>query len=346
MPEFKYREFQESLKQKSFAPVYLFVGTEDFLLEECLSTIIAQTLNEETKGFNLDVMYGSKSSAKDVLSHAVSFPMMSERRVVVVKEFARLVGSDAAKESVAGYLKKPLDSTCLILIDEKPDFRKKPYGELRKNHTVVSFDPLWDNQVPPWIAARVKKLGKEIEIEASRLLHAYVGNSLRSLQNEIDKLFIYVDERPSITAEDITRIVGATKDFTVFDLQNAIGRKDGKKAMAILQRMLESGESPQLIIVMLTRFFLQLWKLGELRAKRASEAEIVGELRISPYFIKSTMEFLSYFSPPQVENAFSVLCDTDVALKSSGGDQHVLLDLLLHNLLHGTAERLSEATPS
>jgi DNA polymerase-3 subunit delta len=156
MPEFKYKEFQETLKQNNFAPVYLFIGTEDFLLEECLSLIIAASLEVGTKGFNLDVMYGSKSSAKDVLSHAVSFPMMSKRRVVVVKEFSRLVGTEIAKESVASYLRRPLESTCLILIDEKPDFRKKPFAELKKNHTVVSFDPLWDNQVPAWVVARVR----------------------------------------------------------------------------------------------------------------------------------------------------------------------------------------------
>ncbi len=335
MPEIKYKDFQRTLEGKQFEPVYLFCGEEDFLIQECLDTIIAKTLDDSTKGFNLDVVYGSKADAKDVIAHASSFPMMSQKRIVVVKEFEKLVATETSREIVSSYLQRPLESTYLLLVAEDPDFRKKPFNELKKKAGVVVCSQMYDNQVPMWIAARIRQRGKEADVDACRLLHAYVGNSLRALQNEIEKLFIFVGERKQLTAEDIAAVVGATKGYTVFDLQNAIGRKDAREATKILERMIEFGESPQLIIVMLTRFFIQLYKLTELRQRGMPEPEIASELRISPFFLKSYLEFSSRFSVRHIEQNFISLVSADAQMKSSSSDILLTLELLLHSLIKG-----------
>ncbi|MGB2868438.1 MAG: DNA polymerase III subunit delta [Bacteroidota bacterium] len=339
MPEVKYKDFQKTLAGSRFAPVYLFYGEEDFLIEECVNTIVAKSVDESTKGFNLDVVYGSKADVKDVIAHASSFPMMSEKRVVVVKEFEKLVSGETAKEIFSAYVDKPLDSTLLLLVSEDPDFRRKPFTDLKKKAEVVACQRLYDNQVPAWISARLEKLGKASDAEAARLLHAYVGNSLRALQNEIDKLLIFIGDRKEISVEDVAAVVGATKGFTVFDLQNAVGRKDMKEATNILERMLESGESPQLIIIMLTRFFLQLYKLSELQQKHVSEGEMASELRISPFYLRSYKEFQSAFSSRHLEEGMKALCQADAELKSTSHDAHSVLTLLLYSLIRGSVEK-------
>jgi DNA polymerase-3 subunit delta len=328
-----YEEFIEVTRKKKYGPVYLFIGAEDFLSDECVDRVIRDLLTPDMKAFNLDIVYGSKMEAGEVMAHAASFPMMSDRRVVVIKEFDKLLNSDAAKELISAYIAHPLDSTCLLLVVEKADFRTKPFTDLKKNGAVFLFNPLYDNQVPSWIASRCKSMGKEIDTEACRLTQAYVGNSLRALQNELDKLFTYLGDRNRITMEDVADVVGVSRGFTVFDLQNAIGKKNISEALHIVKRMTETGETPQLSIVMLTRYFTLIWKVQDMLRHGAPESEIIAATRISPYYFKEYVEAARRFSPSQIENSFAALLDADVQLKSTSPDPTHLMEMLVYSLL-------------
>ena len=141
-------------------------------------------------------------------------------------------------------------------------------------------------------------------MEACRLLQAYVGNSLRAIQNELDKLFTYLGDRNRITLEDVADVVGVSRGFTVFDLQNAIGKKNIADAMRIVKRMIDTGEAPQLSIMMLTRYFTLVWKVQDMLKYGASETEIIAATRISPYYFKDYAEAARRFSSSQIENSF------------------------------------------
>ena len=332
-----YDEYQSTFNGSKYAPITLFIGSDDFLVEQCIDQMVDHLVPPESRSFNLDVMYGSRADAKDVVAHASSFPMLGERRVVIVKEFEKLVLGESAKEVLSAYIQRPLESTCMILVSEDPDFRKRPFPELKKSATIVSCYPLYDNQVPAWVTARIKAKGRIAADEACRLLQAYVGNSLRSLDNEIDKLLIYIGDRKEITVEDIGSIVGASKGFTVFDLQSSVGRKDAREALSVLGRMLEAGESPQMIIVMLTRFFTTLMRIAELRQRRVAESQFATELRISPYFLRQYMEYASNYSPAQLEDCFRALLAADAELKSSYSEARLVMDVLVYSLVNNAA---------
>jgi DNA polymerase-3 subunit delta len=336
-----YEDFIAEAKGGKFGPLYLFIGKEDFLVDECVRQIVDTLVPPDMRGFNLDVMYGSKSDAKDVIAHASSYPMMGDRRIVVVKEFEKLVLGESAKGIVADYLRHVLESTCLVLISGEPDFRKRPFSELKNVAKIISCDPLYDNQVPSWIAARVRLKKKEASPEACRMLQAYVGNSLRSLDSEIEKLLIFTGERKEISGEDIAAVVGASKGFTVFDLQNCIGKKDVSAALTVLSKMMEAGENAQLIIVMLTRFFTMMLRISELKQRRLPESQFAAELKISPYFLKQYLEFHAQFSAGDIENGFHALLAADVELKSTGSDPRIVLDLLVYSLIKNTRREMS-----
>jgi len=329
-----YDGFIEATKGKKYGSLYLFIGEEDFLSEECVDRIIRDLLTEDTKAFNLDVVYGSKADASQVMAHAASFPMMNDRRVVVIKEFDKLLADDPVKELVSAYLARPLESTCLVLLAEKPDFRMKPFTELKKSGAVYSFNSLYDNQIPAWIANRCKSMGKEADVEACRLMQAYVGNSLRAIQNELDKLFTYLGERMRITLEDVAEVVGVSRGFTVFDLQHAVGKKNIGEAIRIVKRMIETGEAPQLSIIMLTRYFNLVWKVQDMLRHGAPETEVIAATRISPYYFKDYAEAARRFSSSQIEHSFGILLDADVQLKSTSPDPYHLMEMMVYSLIH------------
>ena len=322
-------DLRSDLKRKKFSPVYLFHGEEDFLADEAIELIIASSLTPEQRGFNLDVVYGSDADARDIVSHASSFPLMAERRVVVVRDVDKL----GNKEILSTYIEQPAPMSSLVLQSAKLDLRKKPYVTVKRSGMVIRFDPIRDYQIGSWIGARAKDQGWEIDPEAVKMLAAYVGTSLREIQNELDKLYIFLGQKRKIVADDIRAVVGVSKEYNIFELQNAIGAKNLTVAMEILTRMLDAGESPVLVVVMLTRFFTTLWKLHELRRRGVSGGELAGAIGVNPYFVKDYLEASGNYPLPRVERAFETLLAADEEIKSSSQDSIQIMQSMLVRLM-------------
>ena len=346
MAKYTYDQFLKVIRARTYAPVVLFHGAEDLLIDEAIDAIVDQTLDSGTRSFNLDVVWGSKADAREVIAHASSFPMMSDKRVVVVREFDRLVSTDAANAAVSAYLDKPLASTILLLAVEKPDRRKKAFKDIGNHADVVECTPLEVERLPAWLEARFKQGKKTIEPDACQLLVAHTGTSLRALQNEVQKVLIAAGDRSIIRLEDIAAVVGTTRGYTVFDLQNAIGRRDLAGALPILRRMLELGESHVLIIIMLTRYFMTIMRLKELIERGASESAILSAVHVPSTYVKAYVTGARQFSAAEIDRAFGALLLADVQLKTSALDVKVAMELLVHALINGSPEVARIAGPA
>src|SRR5258707_279654 len=171
---------EQSIERGEFSPIYLFYGEEDLLIEETLQLLIESAVDERSRTFNLDVLYGSETDSSRIAALALSYPMMAERRVVVVREFDKL----SNKDTLLSYILKPSVTTSLVLIASKPDFRLKFYKAAKEQGTAIEFKPLYESNIPQWINKRVERLGKSISPEGCQLMLSYVGRSLREIQNE------------------------------------------------------------------------------------------------------------------------------------------------------------------
>src|SRR5713226_2439947 len=152
----------ESFRQKDFVPLYLFHGEEDFLTEEFMDLLVEHAVDPSSKSFNLDVLHGKETDVKEVISHASSFPMMAERRVVIVRDADSLVATDANREILLRYVEHPLSSTILVFTMQKADMRIAVFKAFQEKGIVVECKPLYENQVPDWITTRVEKYGRMI----------------------------------------------------------------------------------------------------------------------------------------------------------------------------------------
>ena len=325
-------DLREAAARKEFARVYLFHGEETFLAEEATRIVIESALSPDERVFNLDVVYGNDTTVSDILARATSYPMVAERRIVVVRNMEKLPLLDRDRELLSYYIEHPSATTVLILLAQSPDLRKKPYPSLRKAAVVLNCKPLYDNQVPAWILNRVREQGKEIANEATQLLSASVNPSLREIQNELEKLYVYIGERTSITADDVSAVVGVSREYNIFALQQAIGVRDLPRAMLILERMIDAGEQPTLIIFMLTRYFVTLWKLLELKSRGSSPQELSRELKINPYFFREYLEALQHYSKEQIEQSFGTLAGADEQLKTTSSKPKLVMEVMLVGL--------------
>lgn len=337
--KFDFTAFHAAVRKRQFAPVYFFYGEERFLVDECVDAIVRYGVDPAMKEFNFDLIQGSESDAKRIVAAAAAYPMMADRRVVVVKEFERTVRKES-EDVYAAYIENPSPSTVLVLIGSSADFRRKPYTTLKARAVTAECRPLYENDAMAWIEARVKGLGRRIEPAAVAMLHSCVGTSLQELANELEKVFIAVGDRPNITAADIDRVVGVSREFSSFELSNMTGEKNAARAMEIGARMLRSGESAVAVIAALTLHFVKLYKLQDGIRQRKSESELAAIAGVHPFFLKSLTAHARRYTPAEIENAFLVLAEADLSVKSSV-DPSVALTKALTEIIGGVRPEAS-----
>jgi DNA polymerase-3 subunit delta len=324
-------ELEEALRRGPPAPVYLLTGAEDFLLDRALEAILDAAVPREQRGFNLDIFRGGEEDGRQIAAVASAFPLVAERRAVVLRDVERCSGKDL--EAIGSYLASPSPSTVFVIVAGSADLRKKPFPAVRKAGVVVDCKPLWGNQVPGWIAARAAASGWEITPEAARVLQAYVGTSLRGLDNELEKLYTYLGEKRTIGAEEVADVVGLSREFSIFELQRAIGARQTGRALEVGERILNGGETLTFVLVMLTSYFVALLKAQELKRRGASEAEIMSEIRVSKPFIREYVDAAAEYSRHEIEDAFCRLARADERVKSSGDDHRQILSSTIVGLI-------------
>lgn len=327
-------EFEDAIRRKSFAPVYLLYGAEDLLIEETADRIVSAAVDESTRSFNFDLLRGSDADAKRIVSLASSFPMMADRRVVLVRDIDR-VGN---RELLQPYIDHPSPSTVLILTAVKPDMRQKLFRTIRENGVALEFAQLYENEIPAWVGRRCARMGKNATPEACQLIPSRVGRSLREIQNEIDKIVVFVGEKSAIDADDVEAVVGETRQVSVFELQRSLGQQNAARALEIIERLLRSGEAPVTLIAMLTRYFEKLWLVQELRSGGMTDAKMASELGVSPFFFGEYTAAARKFTSAHLRDCFAALLDADEVLKRSGLEPRLALTLMVYRLIRPGAE--------
>ncbi|MBP9211853.1 MAG: DNA polymerase III subunit delta [Bacteroidetes bacterium] len=330
--------FIASFKKGEFAPCYLFSGEERYPVDLVVDALIEQAVEPSMREFNLDMVHGSEIDGKKIVSLASAYPMMADRRVVVVKDFDKVNGKDA----LDAYVEQPSASTVLVLIANNPDYRKKPFAALKKAGYAHESRTWYDNETIGWLDARVKKMRRSIEPAAVRMLFSYVGNNLRELVNELEKVTVAYHDVPTITAAHVEKVVGVSREYSAFQLCDKVGEKNIAKALEIAQRMIGSGESVVGLIAALTNHFIRLWKLKEAVGKGESDQKLLSYVFFNQFALNESKAQLPNFTPAEIEGVFVLLAEADLAAKSSG-DPRMIITTLIAEIISGAGRRAGTA---
>lgn len=321
----------KELEKGNILPVYLFCGSEKYLMEEALRKVESLVVELATRCFNYNVFQGSEATAETIIDVAQTIPMMARRRLVVVKDIDKLKSPEM--ERLAKYLKDPSPSTCLILMADKVDMRKGVFQTL-KNCT-IKFEPLYENQLPQWIKREVETRGKRITPQASQFLAEAVGSDLLRLRNELEKLVLYVGDGKEITVQDVEAVSTKGRLKSIFELTDAVGGRNTGKAMKVLGELLDNGENGVYILYMITRQLRLIWKVKELM-DLGKRADVIGkELGIQPFLLKGVIEQARIFSREDLREVFPRLLEADASLKSGKLTERMVLERLFITLGKG-----------
>lgn len=349
------------LKRKIFKPVYFLSGEEAYYIDLISDFIENNAIDENDREFNQHIVYGKDVDLSAIVGLCKQFPMMSEHQVVIVKEaqgikeFGKSGGdsdedSDEVKENKGGgkqggaqifssYLSNPLSSTILVICYKHKtiDKRSAIAKALQKHAVFFETKKLYDNQLQGWITEYIKGLGFSISPKGAFLLAEFLGNDLSKIVNEVAKLIINIKPGSEITADQIQNLIGISKDFNVFELQDALGAKDVLKANRIVNYFSENiKDNPNVLtLATLYTYYCKVLKYHFLADK--SKFSAAGALGINPFFVDGIAKGASHYSTAKLKTIFSLLKEYDLKSKgvnNNSFDQGALLKELTFKILH------------
>lgn len=304
------------IKGRKLQPVYLLHGEEPYYIDLVSDAIENGVLDDAQKGFDQTVLYGKDTDFATVINAAKRYPMMSDYQVIIVKEAQNLKWKD--DELLLSYLENPMKSTVLVLAYKhgKFDKRKKAYKAAEKAGVVLESAKLYDDKVAPWIAAFVKGRGWAIHPAASALMAEYLGNDLSKVVNELEKLMLNVPQGQEISAADIERNIGISKDFNVFELNTALAKRDTAKAFRIVAYFAANPRNNPIQVVLgaMAGYFTKILKYHYLTDK--SPQAVARELGVHPFFTREYDIAARSYNRRKTFDIISYLRECD--LKSKG----------------------------
>jgi len=314
------------LKKQDFKPVYWLEGEEEYFIDLVIDYAENKILTESEAGFNLTVFYGRDAVWADVVNSCRRYPMFSEKQVVILKEAQGMRDI----EKLDSYIEKPLTSTFLFVAykNKKLDGRTKMAKMLKEKAVLFTSKKLYDNELPEWTNDLVKSKGYTISNKALALLIDHIGNDLSRLNNEVDKLALNLFKSKNITEDDIEKFVGISKEFNVFELQQAIAAKDLYKAVRIIQYFAANPKAAplQLVFPSLYNFFSKVLMVYSIPSR--DEKTVASAIGVHSFFVRDYIQTAIKFSHPEMEKLLLLLYEynlRNIGINDAGTDDKDLL---------------------
>lgn len=334
-----WNDFFQSLKTTPPKSVYLFTGPEEWIKREALEALRNQLLPPGLEQLNDTVLEGV--TAQQIIDAAETMPMMCERRMVTVQDWAPLMpgkskNEDAETARLQSWLESPPDSCVTIFyMRSEPDGRKKAVTALKKRAEVVNFDHLSDAELLKWSNKRLKSLNKKMGAAAMNTLSFMAGRELTRLAGELDKLAAYAGDRMEITEADVREIVPASLEYNVFELINRLLEGNLGEAQRMVNTLLQSGQNAVGILAMLTRQLRQLAHMRYALDAGQTIQSVQELLGMHPYGAKQTARQCKSRSAEELRALYEACVQTDYDVKSGRLRDSSALDAILLKIASG-----------
>jgi len=331
MPARTRKDLEASLKKGQIEPFYYLHGSETLLRDQAMRTIADVALHGTLiREFNDSSFNLFSEDVRDAIAAAEQLPMMSERRVVRLRNFARL--READEDLLLAYLDRPVETTVMIFVGDDIDKRTK-FGKRLMAGAAYEFAPVMPKDLPAWIKAHLKTLNTEIDAEAGRRLVEVVTSDLLTLRNELNKLAAAALPSGRITLDLVEQLVTRSREHMNWDLTDGIVSRNGRVALKVLREFLDDGVEPVLLTGIIAGTFRRLALAKELFDCGAQPREIFGEVRVPQWKQSDYLAMLRRIDGPKLRYALQRIAETDLAIKTSKATPRMQVEMLVCELL-------------
>ncbi|MFL3001820.1 MAG: DNA polymerase III subunit delta [Cytophagales bacterium] len=319
-----YNQIIQNLKEENFTKIYLLMGEEAFFINKISNFFEKNFISEEHRGFNLEIHYGIDSNIETIINSSKSFPMMSDKKLIIVKEGKELdvfkKPNNSKIDLLVNYLNNINSSTTLIfcLNNKSLDKRSKLFKTFLEVSTVLDSsskeNKIYDNQIPNFISNEVKRNKFNIDEEATILLSESIGNNLEKIVNALHKIFANKDDK-NIKTEDVIKSIGINREYNLFEFQDSLAEKNSLKCGKIVNYF-SSNEKKfpiQQLIVYMFNFFSRLLVV---KTKKLSDPNNISSLiSVHPYVARSYVKASNNYKLNEIVNIINAIKNLDLISK-------------------------------
>lgn len=311
--------------------VFLFAGTERYLKESALDKLKV-SLASPGEEIDLKIFYGQEATASQILDHAQGFPLFSSKKLIIIKDFARLPKDDRSR--IAEYIKNPARSTFFIF-DVDQEKAPKELAEVSRHIKTTFFSTPTAGELSSWITRYLASRGRNIESGAVDMLKELQGKDLESLSKELDKLLSFVGDRDTVTTADVERLVGRSSLESAFELGWAIGDKDLEKAMRLVSQIMLEGKRPHETVGLIAWHLNRIMKAKILAARGEEAYSVLSMLGIKGRHQDAFLKQLKAFSFDEIKRKLDILLEADLDIKRTRFDPNLVLEIAIIRLCLG-----------
>ncbi|MEL7589225.1 MAG: DNA polymerase III subunit delta [Prolixibacteraceae bacterium] len=331
----EYEEIIANLKKKIYHPIYFLMGEETYFIDQISDYIAGHVLTKTEQDFNQYILYGKDADADTIITYARRFPMMANHQVIIVREAQNI----KKIEDLEPYVNNPLKSTILVInykyktLDRRKNFTRN----IAKKGVLFESKKIYENKLPGWINTYLAEKQYAIEPQASAMLAEYLGTDLSKVSNELDKLIISLPKQTRINPDHVEKNIGISKDFNIFELQNALGERNILKSNQIITYFAANPGSNPLPKTISTLYFYFMKILTYHFLEDKSQNSVASALQVSPFFVNTYVAAARQYPIRKVVEIMSILREFDMKSKGMGNVSSDMADLqkeMIYKILH------------
>jgi DNA polymerase-3 subunit delta len=332
MPVRTPKDLTQSLKQGKIEPVYFLFGSESFLRDEAARAIADEALrNTLLREFNDSSFNLLTDDVGSAVAIAEQLPMMSDRRVVRIRNFGKL--READEDVLLKYLDRPVESSVVIFATDDLDKRKRLAKSLMAG-AAFDFQPLKTNELQTWIKARLKKLMVEIEPRAGHRIMEMVRSDLHTLTNELNKLAAASLPSGRITIELVDALISRSREHLNWELSDHLVAGNRPAALKTLRDLLNDGVEPVLLIGLIAGTYRRMALAKALLTQGAAPAKIFSEVRMPPFKQGAYLSMLNKVESGEMAQKVQRIAQADLAIKTSKATPRMQVEMLVCELMN------------
>jgi DNA polymerase-3 subunit delta len=315
------------LKKRQFAPIYVLMGDEPFYIDEISNSIEENAMPEEQRDFNQILVYGKETDADEIIAMAKEFPFGTEKRVVIVKEAKELKNV----ERLLKYAENPSPTAIVVICYKYATLKVTQLKAVEKNGVVFLSEKMKDYKLPAWIQTHVGNYQFKIQPAVANLLAENIGVDLSRIDNELKKLTIFLPPNSEITADIVEKHIGISKEYNVFELQNALAERKMDKVYKIVHYFCQNIKTTPNVVTInsLASFYLKLLAYNLSDKSIEAKARNFGK---NDFIQKINVQYAQNHSTLELQKIIGILREYDA--KTKGVDSNLPDEELLKELVY------------
>lgn len=323
------QKLKQQIKEKKLSNIYLFYGSEKFIINTYINKIVEIALSDGDKSMNYDVYESNSINIDKIIDSIETLPFFSSRRVVIVKDYKIFKSKNSTSgESLLNIVDQIPDTTILIIVEQEVDKRTKLYKALSKKGTVVEFKQLSEQELIKYIATVLNKNNKKIDSKTAQYFIQTVGYDLENIHNELDKLMDFNDSS-IVKIDSIDKVCTKTLENKIFELVDCMGTGKRERALKLYHDLIFSKEHPTKILFMLARQFRLIYQSKILSEQGFDKKLIASKIKVPPFVADKCLSQSRNFSTDNLKIALNNCLEVETEIKTGKINPVIGVELII-----------------